>query len=72
VAHCKQPDLPFHERKAFTFGEVAALLGVSIATLYSERARGKLRTIRLAGRRLVLAQDLDEYIAAASREASRQ
>lgn len=49
-------------------GEVAALLGMSVATLYAERARGRLRTIRLAGRRLIEREALEAYIATARRD----
>jgi excisionase family DNA binding protein len=66
MAHCKRPNLPFTERMAYTLGEVAAMLGMSVATLYAERARGRLQTIRLAGRRLVTRAALDAYIATAT------
>jgi hypothetical protein len=32
MAHCKRPALPFTERIAFSLGEVAAMLGMSVAT----------------------------------------
>jgi excisionase family DNA binding protein len=56
---------------AFSLGEVAAMLGMSVATLYAERARGHLETIRLAGRRLVTREALNAYIATANRETRR-
>jgi excisionase family DNA binding protein len=65
MTHCAVPQVPFSERRTFTMGEVAALLGMSVATLYAERARGRLRTIRLAGRRLITREALDAYVAAA-------
>jgi excisionase family DNA binding protein len=68
MSHCAIPEIPLSERRTFTMGEVAALLGMSVATLYAERARGRLRTIRLAGRRLITRDDLDAYVAAAGRD----
>jgi hypothetical protein len=68
MAHCKRPALPFDERVAFSLGEVAAMLGMSVATLYAERARGRLLTIRLAGRRLVTRDQLRQYLAMANRD----
>jgi len=53
---------------AFTIGEVAAMLGMSVATLYAERARGRLQTTRLAGRRLITRDQLNQYLATARRD----
>lgn len=68
MAHCAVPRIPLSERHTYTMGEVAALLGMSVATLYAERARGRLRTIRLAGRRLITREALEAYIATARRD----
>ncbi len=68
MAHCAVPGIPLTERRAYTMGEVAALLGMSVATLYAERARGRLQTIRLAGRRLITREALEAYVAAARRD----
>jgi excisionase family DNA binding protein len=68
MCHCAIPEIPLSQRRTFTMGEVAALLGMSVATLYAERARGRLRTIRLAGRRLITREALDAYVAAAGRD----
>jgi excisionase family DNA binding protein len=68
MAHCAVPGIPLTERRTYTMGEVAALLGMSVATLYAERARGRLRTIRLAGRRLITREALDAYVATARRD----
>lgn len=68
MSYCAIPEIPLSERRTFSMGEVAALLGMSVATLYAERARGRLRTIRLAGRRLITRDDLDAYVAAAGHD----
>jgi excisionase family DNA binding protein len=68
MAHCSTPIISLSERRAYTTGEAAALLGVSISTLYAERARGRLDTIKLAGRRMITREQLDAYITAAGRE----
>jgi excisionase family DNA binding protein len=64
MVHCTTPTVSLSERRAYTMGEAAALLGLSVSTLYAERARGRLETIKLAGRRLITREQLDTYIAA--------
>jgi excisionase family DNA binding protein len=59
VVHCVVPDIPFSERRTFTLGEVAGLLGVTVSTLYAMRKRGELSTIKIAGRTLVTRAELD-------------
>jgi excisionase family DNA binding protein len=71
MAHCTIPDIPLRERLTYTMGEAAGLLGISVATAYEERARGRLQTIKLAGRRLVTREALDAYIATARRDAGK-
>jgi excisionase family DNA binding protein len=62
------PDIPLGERLTYTMGEAAGLLGISVATAYEERARGRLQTIKLAGRRLITREALDAYVATARRD----
>jgi excisionase family DNA binding protein len=68
MSHCSVPTIALRERETLTMGEAAALLGVSVSTLYAERDRGRLATIRLAGRRLITRPQLDAYIAAAGHD----
>ncbi len=68
MTHCVVPTIPLTERRAYTMGEAAALVRLSVSTLYAERARGRLQTIKLAGRRLVTREALDAYVAAAGRD----
>ena len=68
MAHCIVPEIPLTDRLTYTMGEAAGLLGISVATAYDERARGRLQTIKLAGRRLVTREALAAYIAAAQRD----
>jgi hypothetical protein len=49
-------------------GQFAALTGLSVPTLYAERARGRLKTIKVAGRRLVTREQGEAYLAAADRD----
>ena len=63
---CVIPTIPLSERRAYTMGEAAALVRLSVSTLYAERTRGRLETIKLAGRRLITREALDAYIAKAS------
>jgi excisionase family DNA binding protein len=71
MTHCVVPAIPLTERRAYTMGEAAALVRLSVSTLYAERARGHLETIKLAGRRLITREALEAYIAAARREPGR-
>ncbi len=72
MAHCTIPDIPLAERRAYTMGEAAALVRLSVSTLYAERARGRLQTIKLAGRRLITREALDRYIASAVSQTSQR
>lgn len=62
MAHCCKPQIPLTERCTLTMGEVAALTGLSVATLYALRARGALRSVKIGGRRLVPRDALDELL----------
>ena len=39
MAHCAVPEIPFDYRRAFSLGEVAAMTGLSVPTLYNEMQR---------------------------------
>ena len=41
------------DRRALRINEAAALYGISRSTIYVLMARGTLRTVKLAGRRLI-------------------
>ena len=64
MPHVFSPSVPLSERQAFTMGEAASLLGLSISYLYILRERGLLRTIKIGGRRLVPRDALDELLGA--------
>jgi excisionase family DNA binding protein len=49
-------------RSAFSIPEVMEALGVSRQTVYDEINAGRLRSFRVASRRLVSANALDAYI----------
>jgi excisionase family DNA binding protein len=61
-----------HDRptSAIAYGvtDAAALLGVSRWTLYELLRRGEIRSFKVAGRRLVSAQAIVDYIADAESE----
>ena len=52
-------------RRTLSLPEIAATMGVSREFLRLEVGRGRLRAKRFGKRLLVLAEDLDEYLAAA-------
>jgi excisionase family DNA binding protein len=64
MPHCTIPTIPLSERRAFTIGEIAALTRLSIASVYKQINTGHLVSIKLAGRRLVRAEDLDAFLCA--------
>jgi excisionase family DNA binding protein len=72
MTHCVVPTLPLTERRTYTMGEAAALVRLSVSTLYAERARGRLETIKLAGRRLITREALDRYIANAASQTAQK
>jgi excisionase family DNA binding protein len=62
MAHVLIPKIPLAERKTFTLGEVAGLTGLSVGTLYNLMSDGRLKTIKIAGRRLVAREALDALV----------
>jgi excisionase family DNA binding protein len=57
------PTIPEDEPKlAYTVKEVRKLVGISTATLYKVFGRRELRTVKVGGRTLVLAKDLQEWL----------
>jgi excisionase family DNA binding protein len=55
----KSPDLNTLPRRAFPLDEAGRLLGVSRASLYRQVEEGKLKFIRIGGRTLVPATEID-------------
>ena len=47
MAHVSIPKIPSAEHKTFTLGEVAALTGLSVGTLYNLMSNGRLRAIKI-------------------------
>jgi excisionase family DNA binding protein len=64
MAHVSIPKIRLAERKTFTLGEAAALTGLSVGTLYNLMSNGRLRTIKIGGRRLVACEALDALLRA--------
>lgn len=57
------PSIPADEPKlAYTVKEVRKLVGISTATLYKVFGRRELRTVKVGGRTLILAKDLQEWV----------
>jgi excisionase family DNA binding protein len=51
------------ERATRTLKEAAARLGVSTKTVTRESEAGRLKTVKIRGRRLVRIEDLEAYLA---------
>jgi excisionase family DNA binding protein len=52
------------DRLAYSVADVCRLLGVAPATLYRILANGRLRSVRMVGRTLILRSDLNNFLAA--------
>lgn len=59
------PGVPLIKR-AYRVDEACASLGLGRSKLYQLIADGKLRSVRLAGRTVILATELDRFIAEAA------
>jgi excisionase family DNA binding protein len=62
VPHAKKAKVRFKDRRAYSLAEVAGLTGLAISTLYKLIASGRLKTRKIAGRRIVPAEALDELL----------
>ena len=61
----RKPMGPTPERLAYTVNEVCILTPFGRTTIYKEIKARRLRTVWLAGRRLIMAQDLRVWLDAA-------
>lgn len=57
------------DRRLYSLVEAARVLSITRSTLYHHLDSGGLRSVRLGGRRLVAAQDLDAFVDELRREA---
>ena len=55
------------EKLALHVNDAAALSGLSRSTLYKLHADGKLRAVKVGGRRLILREDLQALLQAGAR-----
>ncbi len=62
MAHAHIPAVPLTNRKAYSLAEVAAVTGFSLSFLYQLIQSGKLRSRKIAGRRIVTAEALAEFL----------
>jgi hypothetical protein len=63
VPHAKKAKIRFKDRRAYSLAEVAGLTGLAISTLYKLMASGRLKTTKIAGRRVVTAEAFEELLA---------
>lgn len=52
------------EKLAFRMKEAAHAAGLSKSTLYDEITAGRLKSVKVAGRRLILREDLEAFLRA--------
>ena len=62
MPHARKVDVPLDHRRAYSFAEVAGLTGFAISSLYKLMHAGRLQTIKIAGKRLVTSEALDEFL----------
>jgi excisionase family DNA binding protein len=62
MPHAHKADIPLKDRRAYSFAEVSGLTGFAISTLYKMMHAGRLRTLKIAGRRLVTSEALDAFL----------
>jgi hypothetical protein len=63
MPHAKKAKVRFKDRRAYSLAEVAGLTGLAISTLYKLMASGRLKTKKIAGRRIVTAEAFEELLA---------
>lgn len=51
------------EKMAFRVNEVVVITGIGRTSIYDEIAAGRLKSVKAAGRRLILKADLEEFLA---------
>jgi excisionase family DNA binding protein len=59
--------IPASEKRALHVKEAATLYGISRSTIYLLMSEGKLRTVKIAGRRLVPRDAIEALIAEGNR-----
>jgi archaeosine-15-forming tRNA-guanine transglycosylase len=62
MPHAHKLDVPLGDRRAYSLAEVAGLTGFAISSLYKLMHAGRLQTIKIAGKRLVTSEALDEFL----------
>ena len=72
MPHARVAHVPISDRAAFSLAEVSGLTGLSISGLYLLINRGKLRSARVGGRRLVPREALEELLNSSPPKTGRQ
>jgi predicted DNA-binding transcriptional regulator AlpA len=62
MPHARVRKIPRKDRRAFSFAEVSAMTGFAISSLYKWMAEGRLKTRKVAGRRIMTPENLDELL----------
>jgi excisionase family DNA binding protein len=62
MPHARISHVPIEDRAAYSLGEVAGLVGMSVSGLYLLIGRGELQSVRVGGRRLVTRQALNDFL----------
>jgi DNA-directed RNA polymerase specialized sigma24 family protein len=62
MPHAKKAKVRFRDRRAYSLAEIAGLTGLAISTLYKLMASGRLKTQKIAGRRIVTDEALADLL----------
>jgi hypothetical protein len=62
MPHAKKAKVGFRDRRAYSLAEIAGLTGLAVSTLYKLMATGRLKTQKIAGRRIVTDEALADFL----------
>jgi excisionase family DNA binding protein len=62
MPHAEVKQIALTDRRAYSLSEVAGLTGFAISTLYKLIHAGRLRSVKIAGRRVITSNALDEFL----------
>jgi hypothetical protein len=63
MPHARKVEIPLEHRKAYSLAEVSGMTGFAVSTLYKLMEAERLKTKKIAGRRIVTPEALQELLA---------
>ncbi|SRR5258708_4089196 len=68
MPHARSVEVPLEARLAYSFSEVAGLTGTAISTLHKWDRAGRIKTVKIGGRRLMTREELNRLLGATEGE----